>query len=213
MAELESIDDLSPAPYNPRRITAEAKRRLGTSLHEFGDIGGITWNRRTGHLVTGHQRVAELRQAGATLEEGAWVTPDGRRFPERAVCQDDIEMLRQDGATLEGWTMITPDGHRFHVRVVDWDEATEKAANIAANNPSLAGEYDDAELARIIEELEASDIDATLTGWDDDELADIVTRFDIGDTPLPDIPRVDDQDAKPCKCPRCGFEFDPGESL
>ncbi len=50
-----SFDDLRPAHYNPREITAEAAEGLRHSLVEFGDISGIVWNQRTGNLVCGHR--------------------------------------------------------------------------------------------------------------------------------------------------------------
>jgi len=46
----------------------------------------------------------------------------------------------------------TPESERFRVRVVDWDETTEKAANVAANNHLIAGEFTE-DLSDIIEEL------------------------------------------------------------
>ncbi len=58
-----SIADLKPAPYNPRKISPEAVAGLKTSLVQFGDISGLTWNRRSGHLVAGHRHLA-----GAELE-------------------------------------------------------------------------------------------------------------------------------------------------
>jgi hypothetical protein len=35
----------------------------------------------------------------------------------------------------------TPDGHKFDIRVVDWEEALEVPANLAANNPHVAGQW------------------------------------------------------------------------
>ena len=37
--------------------------------------------------------------------------------------------------------ITTPDGHRFPVRLVDWDDATHKAAMVAANSRHIAGEW------------------------------------------------------------------------
>lgn len=112
--KLEQLADLRPAPYNPRRITKAAADGLGLSLTEFGPIDGITWNQRTGVLVAGHQRVAKLKQLGAVFLPG----PPPRFKIERA------------GEVLE-----------FPVRVVDWSPEKEKAANVAANNPKIAGEF------------------------------------------------------------------------
>ena len=61
---LKTMNDLKPAPYNPRKISDMAGEKLWRSLSEFGDISGITWNERTGHLVTGHQRVERLKRHG-----------------------------------------------------------------------------------------------------------------------------------------------------
>lgn len=49
---------INEAPYNPRRISEGNKKRLKKSLKEFGMVGDIVWNKRTGTLVSGHQRIA-----------------------------------------------------------------------------------------------------------------------------------------------------------
>ena len=77
-----SIQRLKKAPYNPRSISLEAMEGLSASLEHFGDIGGIVWNRRTGHLVCGHQRVDALRNKHAeklSMEDNCIVTPNGKR--------------------------------------------------------------------------------------------------------------------------------------
>lgn len=117
-----SIDDLAPAPYNPREITDDAADGLRASVARFGDIGGITYNERTGRLVCGHQRVKQLRALGAQMVDGA---------------------------------LQLASGHRFPVRVVDWSEAEEKAANVEANNPHIAGTFN-ADLEGLLGELRGS---------------------------------------------------------
>jgi hypothetical protein len=44
--------------YNPRVIRDDARRRLRANLKRVGLTHPITWNRRTGNIVGGHQRVA-----------------------------------------------------------------------------------------------------------------------------------------------------------
>jgi len=85
MRVLNTINDLKPAPYNPRKISVEAAAGLGYSLERFGDLSGIVWNAQTGHLVCGHQRLEELRRRGVELVERDLVLPDGQRFPVRVV--------------------------------------------------------------------------------------------------------------------------------
>ena len=48
------------ASYNPRKISADSKRKIEKNLQKFGLMGGIVWNERTGNLVSGHQRVSIL---------------------------------------------------------------------------------------------------------------------------------------------------------
>lgn len=86
MHVFETLADLHPASYNPRDITPAARKGLEKSLDEFGDISGITWNAKTGNLVSGHQRVAALVKKGATvdIEEGA-VLCEGEVYPVRIV--------------------------------------------------------------------------------------------------------------------------------
>ena len=87
MPELKSIDDLAPAPYNPREIDDASAAGLGGSLQKFGDLSGLVWNARSGNLVAGHQRVAQLRALGGRLEDGA-VVVGKKRFLVRVVDWD-----------------------------------------------------------------------------------------------------------------------------
>lgn len=48
------------ADYNPRIMDKEAKKRLKKNLQENGLVSAITWNRRTGNIVGGHQRIEQL---------------------------------------------------------------------------------------------------------------------------------------------------------
>lgn len=46
--------------FNPRTITDENRKRLKQSIADFGFLGAPIFNRRTGHVVGGHQRVSVL---------------------------------------------------------------------------------------------------------------------------------------------------------
>lgn len=52
--------ELKKCPYNPRKITAEAKRRLKAGLEKHGLVQPLIFNKRTGYLVGGHQRLSCL---------------------------------------------------------------------------------------------------------------------------------------------------------
>ena len=81
------IDDLKPAPYNPREITSEAMSGLQASIEEFGDISGIVWNKKTGNLVAGHQRLEAIKKKWGEkldIKKDCIITPVGK-FPIRIV--------------------------------------------------------------------------------------------------------------------------------
>lgn len=114
-----SIDDLKNDPENPRAITPEALAGLKASLSAFGDLSGITWNKRTGELVCGHQRMRALREQ-----------------------YGDAVILKNDGA--RAWVEIPAEGgglEQITVRIVDWPRLMQRQANIAANAPTIQGTF------------------------------------------------------------------------
>lgn len=114
-----NIQDLKPAPYNPRMMKEKAKKGLRGSLKKFGDISGIVFNRQTGNLVAGHNRLEQLQ-----TEFG--------------------DKLRMEPIEGSDDYFIHAGGNRFAVRVVDWDKTMEMAANISANNGQIQGRFTDA---------------------------------------------------------------------
>ena len=129
--DLESLDQLNEASYNPRTIDPKAAAGLAASLRKFGDLSGIVWNRRSGNLITGHQRWKQLR------------TEYGKEL--------NFDKGRQ--------VVVAPDGSEWPVRVVDWHLTKEKAANVAANNTFIQGDFDDERLAVLLMEVEEGDAD------------------------------------------------------
>lgn len=53
-------DEIKGAEYNPRVISEDAKKRLRKMIAKHGLVQPLVWNRRTGNLVAGHQRLAAL---------------------------------------------------------------------------------------------------------------------------------------------------------
>jgi len=62
--ETKAIAELQAAPYNPRVISQEMLDALGASINRFGLVEPVVWNRRTGHVVGGHQRLKVLQAQG-----------------------------------------------------------------------------------------------------------------------------------------------------
>ena len=189
-----TMADLLPDPNNPRTITPRAQAGLQASLR-LGDVN-FAWNRRTGEMISGHQRLDALRAEAA------------RRGVELAVSEVD-----QDLAEL-----VVPAGPgggekdrelRFALRIHDVDRITQTAMNLTANNPDIQGEFTDdvAELVKLVA----------------DTTPDVVDDLDLGgllrmsEAPMPTDGRAETgavQDkkkeaiAEPSKpahsCPACG---------
>ncbi|MFU8829595.1 MAG: DNA methyltransferase [Phycisphaerales bacterium] len=80
------IARITPAPYNPRIELKPGMReydKLARSLGEFGCVEPLVWNKRSGHLVGGHQRLSVLKAQGVTHVEVSVVDLDDGR--ERAL--------------------------------------------------------------------------------------------------------------------------------
>jgi hypothetical protein len=151
-------------PKNPRKITPDALDRLKKSLEQFGDLGGIVLNRRTGRLVGGHQRIAAFKLAEVPVQ-----------------IEETLKHPDKQGTVAWGW--ITTAAGRFTYREVDWDEATEAIANLAANK--IAGEWDDLQLKAIMADL-APTTDLDGTGFTSEEIARLMSSSE----PRPPAPKT-----------------------
>lgn len=128
-----AVHELNPAPYNPRialRPGDPAWIKLERSLTEFNLVQPIVWNRRTGHVVSGHQRLAVLKHQGQT----------------------EVDCV-----------------------IVDLPLEKEKALNVTLNNSHVGSEWDADKLIDLVSELQdLPDFDATLTGFDEQQLKDLI---------------------------------------
>lgn len=48
---------MTNAPWNPRKIDEKAKSRLKKIIKKHGLVTPVIWNKRTGHIIGGHQRI------------------------------------------------------------------------------------------------------------------------------------------------------------
>lgn len=61
-------EHIKNAPYNPRVISAKARARLKRGLEEEGLVAPLIWNKRTGNLVGGHQRLSIIDEVEGTKD-------------------------------------------------------------------------------------------------------------------------------------------------
>jgi hypothetical protein len=64
--QLVKFSDVKPNPENPRAIDEVSLIGLRKSLERFGYVEPIIWNKRTGHIVGGHQRFLVLTRANVS---------------------------------------------------------------------------------------------------------------------------------------------------
>ena len=127
--EKRKVTNLLPADYNPRKDLKPGDaeyEKLKRSLEQFGYVEPVIWNKTTGRVVGGHQRLKVLIDMGIT----------------------EVECV-----------------------VVDMPEDKEKALNIALNK--ISGDWDKDKLALVIADLQGSDFDVSLTGFDPAEIDDL----------------------------------------
>ena len=178
------LGELSGNPRNPRKITDERLKMLKKALEQFGDLSGIVFNRRSKQLVGGHQRLKVLPLDAEIIIDRLHETPT------------------KTGTVAEGH--ITIDEDTFRYREVDWDDATEKAANIAANQHG--GDWDYPQLTEWLHELDALNVDLELAGFTHGELVGLMA---------PDVMPEPEEDPSPrqkkdIECPNCGEKFQHG---
>ncbi len=145
------IQDINPASYNPRKDLCpgdEEYEKLKRSINEFGYVEPLVWNKHTGNLVGGHQRLKILLDSGVT---------------------------------------------EVQVSVVDMDIEKEKALNIALNK--ISGDWDDEKLAALLQELSDGSIGIELTGFEQEELDEILDRLPA-DTEIDDPVEEDNFDVE-----------------
>lgn len=135
------VAKIKVATYNPRQDLQPGDpeyERLKRSIEKFGYVDPLIWNKKTGNLVGGHQRLKIL--------------------------------VNEHQAT------------KVDVSVVNLPAVDEKALNVALNK--ITGEWDNDALIALLNELEEDDaIDATITGFDGDEIDKLLH-------PHPEVPET-----------------------
>lgn len=187
MGNHRKVSDLKPNPHNPRGITDEQLSMLEKSIKQFGDLGGIVFNRRTQQLVGGHQRIK-------TFQKGEWDVVIDHEYDEATIV----------GTVALGYVLNLQTGERFSYREVEWDLDKEKAANIAANKHG--GFFDLPKLREWVMDLDHKNVDLELTGFTHDELDKLMAPVfeKRGDME----PEKTEDKLQILECPCCGETFE-----
>lgn len=215
------LSELREASFNPRFMSDAQLEVLRGNLSSLGDLGGIIFNRRSGNLVGGHQRVRALKENSPDID---------------VTIEEQLTEPNTHGTVARGF--ILHEGEKFAYREVDWDEQTERIANIAANN--VHGTWDIPKLEELVKGL-SSEIDISelaQTGFSQEVLAaitngsanieqvlrlneigrlgitlpeplngDIGTPGDLLLQEMPEEKELDENIPTAHTCPKCGYKF------
>lgn len=174
--ETKQLSELKPDPKNPRTLSQHDGTALSNSIKSFGDLSCVVFNVRTQQLVGGHQRLEIMKRLPGETKI---------IIPNRFETPDEV------GTVAIGYIYV--GNKQFAYREVDWDEGTQRAANIAANR--IQGEFDLDLLAQVNYELSQLENGAellALTGQTQDEISKLLDQVGAGDNEDDEAPPVDD---------------------
>ena len=95
------IEKINPAPYNPRKDLQPGDsdyESLKKSMDTFGLVEPLVWNKRSGNLVGGHQRLKILITAGFKEAEVSIVDLDLAQEKESPPDEKDHDDRDRDAA-------------------------------------------------------------------------------------------------------------------
>jgi hypothetical protein len=143
------VDKLVPADYNPRKDLKPGDpeyEKLKRSLSEFGYVEPVIWNKTTGHVVGGHQRLKVLIDTGVTEVE--CVVVEMREEKEKAL---NVALNKISGE----W-----DKEKLSLLIADLQGADFDVSLTGFDAPELEALFKDAQRADVHDD--AFDVDAAL---------------------------------------------------
>lgn len=158
--------DLKPAPYNPR-ITLKpgmpAYERLARSLAVFDLVQPIVWNRTTGYIVGGHQRLEILKARGVTQIECVVVELSPEREKALNIALNNENLAGDwDTAKLQDLLSELQSQPNFDVTLTGFEESDLRALLMSPVD-EFHDDADDADGTRLVQvtlEIEPDE-------WDD----------------------------------------------
>lgn len=172
--EYMPLDDVLEADRNPRAHDDEA---IGGSVGRFGFMESLVLDERTGKLVAGHGRRAELLRR----------REEGQRPPEGIIERAGRWLV----PVLRGWSSR--------------DDADALAAGIALNRTGERGGWKVAELIPALEELAAVDGGLDGSGYSVTDLEKLILDNAPPPPPRERAERLDGHSEY--ECPSCGHKW------
>lgn len=145
---------LNPAAYNPRKDLKPGDKeyeKLKRSIAEFGYVEPVIWNRQTGNVVGGHQRLKVLIDLGHTEIDCVVVDLDLQREKALNIALNKIQGDWDESKLAS--LMADFDAEAFDVSLTGFDAAEVDALlNKFYSKDAVEDEFDAGEAEREIEE-------------------------------------------------------------
>lgn len=166
--------DIKGAPYNPRGISPAARSRLKRGVKKHGIVDTLVFNKRTGHIVGGHQRLSVLDELEGTddytitvqqidVDENdekllnlALNNQSMQGYFEKDMLQDIFGQLMADGVDIEGAGYTTND---VQLMFPDVFATGVLAEQIEAEEPIVNQLHEMARIGKEYEEKFRKDLD------------------------------------------------------
>jgi len=145
---------LNPAAYNPRKDLKPGDKeyeKLKRSMTEFGYVEPVIWNRQTGNVVGGHQRLKVLMDLGHTEIDCVVIDLDPQREKALNIALNKIQGDWDEGKLAS--LMADFDAEAFDVSLTGFDAAEVDALlNKFYSKDAVEDDFDAMKAAREIEE-------------------------------------------------------------
>ena len=141
--KIQQIDPakLTPADYNPRKISDHQAEALKRSLDRWGFVEPIVANKRTGKIVGGHQRVDAALALAVAKVPVHWVDLDEDSEKALNIALNKISGEWEDNRLAELLTELEQGGQDLEDLGFDPDEL-QAIIDAAAPEPELSGDLD-----------------------------------------------------------------------
>ena len=144
MVKIQNVDPakLTPADYNPRTISEHQAEALKRSLDRWGFVEPIVANKRTGHIVGGHQRLDGALALALPSVPVHWIDVDESSEKALNIALNKISGDWDEDLLGKLLADLERDGQDLEDLGFDADELQE-IIDAAAPEPELSGDLDE----------------------------------------------------------------------
>ena len=155
-----AVEDLHPAEYNPRTISDKAFAGLSESMDKFGLLAHIVWNKRTGNVVGGHQRLRHLIESGVKKTDVVVVDLDDKNEIALNITLNNphvrgdftteiMEQLRECNSVMEDYADLGMDDLYSQLKKMGFEKKEKKEKAKKEEESSSATAVDETDVAEV----------------------------------------------------------------